>query len=110
MNYTWLKAEDEDGKQLVKRAKRTANFNIDYYGFSKTHINLNTQYIGDRKSYTGKDTGNYVVSNLNINYTLNRDIKLYGKIDNITDKKYQVVDGYATTPRAFYVGINYKFK
>jgi vitamin B12 transporter len=115
MDYTWFKAEDEDGFQLAKRPKQIANINIDYYGFSRTHINLNTQYIGDRVEYNWNthdikaQTGKYVVSNINVNYTLNNQTKLYTKIDNITNKKYQIVDGYATSPRAYYMGVEYKF-
>ena len=33
-------------------------------------------------------------------------IKIYGKVDNIADKYYQEVDGYATAGRSYYVGLN----
>jgi vitamin B12 transporter len=114
-DYTRLKAEDSEGYQLAKRPTSMANINIDYHGIKRTHINLNSHYVGKRVEYNwgGHDikaqTGKYIVSNLNVNYTLNNKTKLYTKIDNITNKKYQVVDGFATSPRAYYIGVEYKF-
>ena len=36
-------------------------------------------------------------------------LKIYLKCDNLTNKYYQTVNGYATSPRAYYVGLNAKF-
>ena len=36
-------------------------------------------------------------------------LMMYLKINNIADKNYQEVDGYTTSPRAYYVGINATF-
>ena len=44
-----------------------------------------------------------------LNYEYSKAIEFYTKIDNITDKSYQTVDGYATSPRAFYGGVKYSF-
>jgi vitamin B12 transporter len=34
---------------------------------------------------------------------------VYAKVDNLTDKYYQVVDGYATAQRSYYAGLSAKF-
>jgi len=44
-----------------------------------------------------------------INYSINDKTKLYLKLDNITDKYYQTVDGYATAGRSAYVGLKVSF-
>jgi vitamin B12 transporter len=54
-------------------------------------------------------TGNVFVANLSADYQINKNVSAYLKVNNITDKKYQNVNGYATSGRAFYVGINAKF-
>jgi vitamin B12 transporter len=112
LNYTNLSAKDKDDKVLARRAKDNLKFGVDYYGIDKLHLGLNGEYIGtryDRKDKQGRQTGRYTIANLVINYDITRDIKVYGKIDNITDKYYQNVDGYATSPRAYYAGIKYSF-
>lgn len=112
-NYTHLsRFEDEEGNDLARRSKREAKLSFDYYGVEKWHFGLNGQYIGTRyngANQTGVQTGRYTVANMVINYDLTDAIQLYGKIDNITDKYYQTVDGYATSPRAWYAGIKGSF-
>jgi len=46
---------------------------------------------------------------MTVNYNLNKEVELYGKIVNLTDEEYQTVYGYATSPRAFYAGVRAKF-
>ncbi|MEA3316236.1 MAG: TonB-dependent receptor [Campylobacterota bacterium] len=112
INYTNLNAKDKDGKDLARRAKEDFKFGIDYYGVDKLHIGLNGQYVGeryDKANKQGAQTGKYTIANFVANYDIKKDLKVYTKVDNITDKYYQTVDGYATTPRAYYAGIKYSF-
>jgi len=112
LNYTQLSAKNEAGEYLARRPMQTAKFGIDYYGITHLHIGLNGEYIGTKYEKTnkqGQQTGRYTIAHLNLNYDLTKDIKLYGKIENLTNKYYQSVDGYATSPRAFYAGIKYSF-
>jgi len=110
--YTRLfKAEDNNGDDLTRRAKQTAKFGIDYYGIEKLHIGLNGEYVGERFNNSTKtqQTGKYTVVNLVTNYDISNNIKIYAKIENITNKYYQTVTNYATSPRAYYAGLKYSF-
>lgn len=115
LDYTYYDAKDENGYQLAKRPKFTFGIGIDYYGIKDFHFNINTQYVGKRVEYTwgtnnvSAQTGKYAVTNTAVNYTINKDTKAYLKLNNIFDKEYQVVNGYATEGRSVYVGVNYKF-
>lgn len=112
LNYTRLSAKDDENKNLARRANQILKFGLDYYGIEKLHIGLNGEYIGkryDSADNQGAQTGKYAIANLIVNYDIKTDIKVYAKIDNITDKYYQTVNGYATSPRAGYVGIKVKF-
>jgi len=112
-NYTRLfKAEDNKKKALARRAKDTFNIAVDYYGIDKLHIGADAQYIGeryDRADEKGKQTGKYTVFNMTADYQITDNIQVYGKIENLGDKYYQTVYGYATSPRAFYAGVKAKF-
>ena len=116
VNYTYLSAKDKNGIDLRRRAKDSYKAVVDYYPTDKLNFSLNGEYIGERYDDMGvtlkdrkRQTGKYFVANLISNYELTEDITTYIKVNNLFDKYYQVVDGYSTSPRAFYVGLNAKF-
>ncbi len=113
--YTHLAAKDSKENRLLNRPNDKFNFGIDYYGISKLHLNVNGEYVGDRFSpdfvdYTNKaKTGNYTLWNTVLNYDINKTFSTYLKVDNIFNKYYQTVDGYATAERSAYVGLKASF-
>ncbi len=112
VNYTYLDAKNADGEFLRSRPKHQIDGNIVYYITENLNIGLNGQYIGERfddDDRSGAQTGKYTIYNTVVNYTLNNNFTVYGKIDNIGDKYYQVRDGYATAERSYYAGLNAKF-
>ena len=111
-NYTYLEAKDENKEDLARRAKDTLKFGLDYYGIRKFHFNVNGEYIGDRydgANKTGAQTGNYTLWNSVVNYEINKTFSTYLKVDNIFNKYYQVIDGYATAERSAFVGLKANF-
>ena len=112
LNYTYLDAKNDDGETLARRPKHQIDGNVFYYLNDKLNIGLNGQYIGtryDSPDNQGAQTGKYTLFNAVINYEINKNLTVYTKVDNITDKYYQVVDGYATAERSFYIGLNAQF-
>jgi vitamin B12 transporter len=112
LQYTYLDAKGADGKALARRPKHQVDGNIFYYITEALNIGLTGQYIGtryDSPDNQGAQTGKYTLFHAVVNYDINKNFTVYGKIDNLTDKYYQVVDGYATAERSFYVGLNAKF-
>ncbi len=111
-NYTHLSAQDSDGEDLARRAKRQLGFGADYYGIDKLHLNINGSYIGtryDKANKEGANTGNYTVWNSVANYKINKTFSTYLKVDNLFNKYYQTVDGYATAERSAYIGLKATF-
>ena len=115
LSYTYTNAKDGQGKRLQRRAKDSIKFGFDYYGIKNFHFNLNGEYVGDRVQYdfgtynVSAKTGNYTVWNSVVNYEFSKDVGIYLKLDNIFNKDYQTVDGYATAQRSGYIGVTYKF-
>ena len=112
LGYTTLDAKDRDGNILARRAKESLKFTLDYYGIENLYLGLNGEYVGERyeqKDKQGTQTGKYTIANFNANYQIDNSFSLYGKVVNLTDKKYQRVDGYATSPRAFYGGVKFRY-
>lgn len=111
-NYTRLSAKNQREETLRRRAKENFKFGVDYYGISNIHIGVNGEYVGtryDQENNQGAQTGRYTVANAVVNYDLSDTVRIYGKIDNITDKYYQSVNNYATSPRAYYAGLEVSF-
>ena len=111
-NYTNLSAKNDKDEYLAKRAKNKVGFGVDYYGLKDFHFNVNGEYVGtryDRIDQQGAKTGNYTIWNAVVDYDINKTFSTYVKLDNIFDKDYQVVDGYATSQRAAYLGLKASF-
>ncbi len=111
-NYTYLDAKDADKKELARRPKHQVDASVVYYATEDFDLGLNGQYIGER--YDGADkqgamTGKYAVVNFVSNVKVNKFVTVYGKVDNLTDRYYQTVDGYATAGRSLYLGLNAKY-
>ncbi|MGJ0340474.1 TonB-dependent receptor plug domain-containing protein [Aliarcobacter cryaerophilus] len=115
LSYTNLSAKDKDGNKLVNRPTNKFNFGVDYYGLKDFHFNINGEYIGTRYSpninWGNPDvkTGNYTVWNAVVDYDISKNFSTYIKLDNIFNKDYQIVDGYATSQRAAFVGLKASF-
>jgi len=114
-SYTYLNAKDNNNKDLERRPNETYKFSADYYGITDLHLGVSGEYIGERVEYTygtynvDAKTGRYAVANLVANYEVNKNLSIYAKIDNLFNKYYQVVDGYATAPLSGYIGMRAKF-
>ena len=110
LGYSKLDAKDVKGNDLKRRVDQSLKFGLDYYGIENLHIGLNGEYVGEREdtdyaTYTKVETGKYTVANFTANYEIDQHMSIYGKIDNITDKEYQTVYGYTSSPRAAYAGM-----
>ncbi|MGJ0328898.1 TonB-dependent receptor [Aliarcobacter cryaerophilus] len=115
LSYTNLSAKDSKDKKLQNRPTNKFNFGVDYYGLKDFHFNVNGEYIGTRYSpninWGNPDvkTGNYTIWNAVVDYDINKNFSTYLKLDNIFNKDYQIVDGYATSQRAAFVGLKASF-
>ncbi|CAA6799348.1 MAG: Outer membrane vitamin B12 receptor BtuB [uncultured Sulfurovum sp.] len=110
LGYSKIDAKDHNGNDLQRRINESVKFALDYYATDDLHLGINGQYIGEREdtdfaTYATVETGKYTVANFTANYEVDKHMSVYGKVDNITDKEYQTVYGYAASPRAVYAGI-----
>ena len=107
--YTYTKTQDANGEALARRPKHQFDASAIYYISEGFDVGLNAQYVGeryDKANYAGAQTGKYTISNFVTNVQTNDNITFYAKINNLTDKYYQTVDGYATAGRSLYLGLN----
>ncbi|OYD23522.1 TonB-dependent receptor domain-containing protein [Oceanimonas baumannii] len=109
-DYTDAKDENNNGLQLARRAKNKFSWTGD---IDVANANLFAQalYVGERNdsAYSNVVMPSYTVWNIGASYPLTSSLTLNGKINNLFDKDYQVVDGYDAPDMEFYVGADYRF-
>ena len=112
INHTFLDAEDEiTGLELTRRPKNKSNFAINYGFFDKGNINLGVTRVGYRwiNSANTQKMKPYIKVDLAASYDFTENFQLFGRIENLFDKKYQEVNGYAMPGQSFYAGIKANF-
>ncbi|WP_457749713.1 TonB-dependent receptor domain-containing protein [Sulfurimonas sp.] len=110
--YTYLEAKDADNKNLARRPQQQLDVNLNYYLSDTIDFGVNAQYIGkryDAADNSGAQTGKYTVADFVANFQASKKLSFYAKINNITDKYYQTVDGYETAGRSLFVGLKAKY-
>ncbi|MGB3960849.1 MAG: TonB-dependent receptor [Sulfurimonas sp.] len=110
--YTYLKTQDAEGTTLARRPKTQLDAKATYYVSDTFDVGLSAQYIGtryDAAGDSGAQTGEYTTGDFVANFKANNFVTLYGKINNLSDKYYQTVDGYATAGRSLFIGMIAKY-
>ncbi|MFQ5851277.1 MAG: TonB-dependent receptor plug domain-containing protein [Candidatus Binatia bacterium] len=114
-NYTYLDWDTKDGR-LLRRPRHRGNVSLNhtYEGF---HVNLNANIVGNRDDREATDfTKNitkpgHVKVDLSSSYALPvglplvKELTLFGKIENLFNKKYEEADGFRARPLNFLFGI-----
>ncbi len=117
-NFTYTETEDkETGLQLLRRPMRQVNFDIDWKPVEKMHLDFGITHVGSRKDVVYDAFWNpvtvtnkaYSTVRLASSYDLTKDIQIFGRIENLFDKKYQEVVGYETLGRSAYGGVKMRF-
>lgn len=122
-NYTWMTTETESGarvgSELVRRPKHKANMNVLYrFLQNKATAGLELLYNGHAQdldfsnsfgttSLTTLDS--YFLVNLNGAYKINKNIKLFGRIDNLFNENYEEVFGFSRPGLSGFGGIKLIF-
>jgi len=108
-NYTYVDAKDEDGNRLVNRPRYQSTLYATYLPMKQLAVNVNGSYIGSRKDFSTEETGNYFVANTKVTYHASKDLDVYFKVNNLFDRYYQTVYGYASAERSYYAGVEARF-
>ena len=108
-NYTYVDAKDEDGDRLFNRPRYQTTLYATYMPIKQIAWNMNGTYIGSRKDSSTEETGNYFVANTKLTYHATKDLDVYFKVNNLFDRYYQTVYGYASAERSYYAGVEAKF-
>ena len=121
LDYTQTSAYDQSNQRLPRKQRllnrplRQAVLSLEYdpdegvlAGWS---FDMTFNYKGPRSDF-GRITsapinkGGYTLADLNLNYTINDHLKLYGGISNLFDKSHEPIDGYRGTGINAHIGLS----
>ena len=114
LSYTYTDTEDPDGEKLVRRPENKVCLNTRYGFLDKGLVNLDLQWVDERKAsaYANDKNGNpvktldaYTLVNLAASWKFNNHVLLFGRVDNLFDEFYEEAFGYATAGVSAYAGI-----
>lgn len=111
LNLTYLKTEDEtNGKELTYTPDISASVNADYKFTPEFSTNLMLRYIGEQytDSLNTTKADDYSLVDVGVRYKINKNLEIYGGIDNIFDKEVDDVLG-SNVGTYFYTGLKATF-
>jgi vitamin B12 transporter len=117
-NYTYLDWDTDDGR-LVRRSRHRGNVNLNYL-YDRFQLNFDANIVGRRDdndavtaaaitkpSYVKFDlAGSY---QLPVKIALVKNVTLFGKIENLFNRKYEEADGFRARPLNFLIGLRGAF-
>ncbi|GLK56670.1 vitamin B12 transporter [Methylopila capsulata] len=117
--YTFTDGEDPAGDTLVRRPRHIGSVNVTYVFLDgRANANLGVVYNGRQKDdrfdaetfeRTPVSLKDYTLVNLAASYKVTGNAEVYGRIENLFDKKYEEVFTYNTPGRAAYGGVKVSF-
>jgi len=112
--YTHQQTRNLDtGSQLLRRPNDKASFDADYQFLEKAHLHFNVLVVGHKADIDpyglNAKVGGYTILNLSGSYDIIPNVQVYGRLDNLLDKRYEEIYGYGTSGLAGYGGIKTSF-
>ncbi|MEE8389009.1 MAG: TonB-dependent receptor [Acidiferrobacterales bacterium] len=86
--------------KLNRRLKRRGNLGVEILAVSN-HVDF------DNISFSTIDVPGYAIVNLSMRRSLSKNWVFEGRLENLLDKRYEIVSGYNTVPRSILVALRY---
>ena len=112
-SYTYLDARDlETDTQLLQRPRNKGALSLIYDGIAKLELEARLTLVGSRLDYgtiSNVTLAPYAKLDVLANYKLNDSFALFGRVENVTDARYEEVYDYGTAGRSYYAGVTYSW-
>ncbi|MBN2719890.1 MAG: TonB-dependent receptor [Proteobacteria bacterium] len=105
LSGSFLETDDEDGEELLRRPRMRLGARVGFVPVRNLRVSLDAQYVGEREDWGDATLDSYALVNLAGDLEISDRISLQGRIENLTDRDYELADGYGTPGRAGYLGL-----
>lgn len=112
-SYTYLDARDLDtNTQLLRRPHNKGALSLIYDGIAKLEVEGRLTLVGSRLDYSfpaDVTLAPYAKLDALANYKFDDSLAIFGRIENLTDARYEEVYNYGVAGRSYYAGISYSW-
>jgi len=112
-NVTLQRAYDEATRlDLIRRPREKVGMTLGYDHNQDAHSQFEVLYSSDRLDGSNKDIElpSYTVFNVATRIKIDKQFSLDARMDNITNKQYELASGFNTPDRSLFIGISYDVK
>jgi vitamin B12 transporter len=99
-------ADETTGDTLRRRAKALASLSVSH-PIGQWTLGAGLSYGGARKDRQNTLDA-YTLLDVSARYQITKDLKAFGRIENLNNAKYQTAYGYNQAPRGVFVGLNWQ--
>jgi vitamin B12 transporter len=113
-NYTYTDATNRlTGTVLLRRPQHSVNANLDWIPREWLRLGASVQTVSDSRdsdyqTFSPTSLDGYTLLGLRASVSLGQQFELYGRVDNLTDARYETVSGYGVYGRNAHVGVRVK--
>ncbi len=108
--YTFMRADDADDQELLRRPKHIASLNLNYAFYDdRANLNMAINYHGRQRDIFRTTLSAYTLINLTASYQLNEHVRFFGRIDNLLDEAYEDIYSYTAPGIGAFAGIGLTF-
>jgi len=108
-SYTYTDARNPQGERLTRVPRHDLYLGLDAEIAARWRGSLGVQHVAGRAPEFGSVFDNYTVVNASVRFAATANADIYLRADNLLDRQYQQLPGYATPGRSFYVGVAARF-
>ncbi len=116
-NYSYIDTEnrsigDNFGNDLARRPKQTASVDADYRFAFGLSVGGTVTMVGDSFDDAANTTrlDGYALAGVRAELPIGERFAVYGRVDNLTDSRYETIAGYGNYGRAAYGGVRLRLK
>jgi vitamin B12 transporter len=105
-SYTNTKTRDNGTQnELLRRPRHKFNATLSQFLCDKqAQVSLNMRFVGDRQDF-GATLDEYFLVNASAWWQVSKNVRLFARVDNITDEQYEDVLGFNTADISAYGGV-----
>jgi vitamin B12 transporter len=105
---TWTDAVNQDtGQALLRRPEWKGLAGLNYQFSGQATVGAELTAYSDRPDF-GASLPGYGRLDLTASWPISKAWRVEGRLENVLDKDYQLIDGYNTPDRSFFVRISYQ--
>jgi vitamin B12 transporter len=116
-NYSYIDTEnrsigDNLGNDLARRPRQTASVDADYRFAFGLSVGGTVTMVGDSFDDAANTTrlDGYALAGVRAELPIGERFAVYGRVDNLTDSRYETIAGYGNYGRAAYGGVRLRLK